>query len=124
MSPRRGVVSSVVLLWLVSVVGAQAKPQNFEFNALTDGGNPFVVQAQPVPEGGKAPVPVINGRPVSGAAALLAGQKNSKYTQQYSSPPLPLRQRLLLQEEEEEEHFGEEEGKEKSRKKAAIRVRC
>ncbi|KAK8739959.1 hypothetical protein OTU49_003285 [Cherax quadricarinatus] len=46
---------------------AHAKPQNFDFNSLVDGSNPFVVQAQPAAEGAAAT------RSVSGPAALLSG---------------------------------------------------
>lgn len=60
---------------------ALAKPQNF--NSLSDA-NHFVVQAQPVSEGGSsaAGVPVFNGIPLTGPAALLAGDK-SKFTIDY-----------------------------------------
>lgn len=68
MSPR-----VVCVAFLCVAAAALAKPQNFDFNSLVDGSNPFVVQAQPVPDGGSnAPGPV---RPVSGPAALLAGGK-------------------------------------------------
>lgn len=56
----------------LAFASALAKPQNFDFNSLADGGNPFVVQAQPVADGGRspaAPVPVFNGAAVPGGAS-------------------------------------------------------
>lgn len=56
----------------LALASALAKPQNFDFNSLADGGNPFVVQAQPVADGGRspaAPVPVFNGAAAPGGAS-------------------------------------------------------
>lgn len=64
-------ISRVGFVLLCGAATVLAKPQNFDFNSLANGGNPFVVQAQPVPEGRSpaAPVPVFNARPGAGAAA-------------------------------------------------------
>lgn len=79
MSPR-----SVCVVLLCVAASALAKPQ--DFNSLTNG-NHFVVQAQPVAEGGGAAgaVPLLNGIPLSGPAAFLAGDK-SKFISVMSVP--------------------------------------
>ncbi|MPC24859.1 hypothetical protein E2C01_017953 [Portunus trituberculatus] len=81
MNPR---VLCAALLYVAAT--ALAKPQNF--NSLSDA-NHFVVQAQPVSEGGSsaAGVPVFNGIPLTGPAALLAGDKKSATAAQLKTPP-------------------------------------
>lgn len=77
MSPRL-----VCVALLCVAAPALAKPQNF--NSLADG-NHFVVQAQPVAEGGGSAgaVPLFNGIPLTGPAALLAGDKSKFIIEQY-----------------------------------------
>lgn len=70
MQGRRALCSAALVCLTLS--SALAKPQNFDFNSLADGGNPFVVQAQPVADGGRspaAPVPVFNAAAAPGAAS-------------------------------------------------------
>jgi len=44
-------LSVVTIASVLALAAAKPGPQSFDFNSLADGANPFVVQAQPVPDG-------------------------------------------------------------------------